>query len=61
LEAFLAVLTGTGVKVITLEVRKGNSVAQSVYAGLGFRSVGLRPAFYDTNGEDALIMRLECR
>lgn len=44
---------------ITLEVRVSNSQAISMYEGLGFRSAGVRPRYYQDNGEDALIMWLD--
>jgi ribosomal-protein-alanine N-acetyltransferase len=59
LEAFLGALKARGVVVVTLEVRKGNVIAQSLYTGMGFRAAGVRPAFYHNNGEDALTMRLD--
>lgn len=46
-----------GAKTATLEVRKGNQPAQSLYASFGFRIMGDRPRFY-ANGEDAYIMTL---
>ena len=30
-----------------------------MYEGLGFRSAGVRPRYYQDNGEDALIMWLD--
>ena len=44
---------------ITLEVRVSNSQAISMYERLGFRSAGVRPRYYQDNGEDALIMWLD--
>ena len=44
---------------ITLEVRVSNADAISMYEGLGFRSAGVRPRYYQDNGEDALIMWLD--
>jgi ribosomal-protein-alanine N-acetyltransferase len=44
---------------ITLEVRVSNSEAITMYEGLGFRSAGVRPRYYQDNGEDALIMWLD--
>jgi ribosomal-protein-alanine N-acetyltransferase len=43
----------------TLEVRVSNRDAISMYEGLGFRSAGVRPRYYQDNGEDALIMWLD--
>jgi ribosomal-protein-alanine N-acetyltransferase len=44
---------------ITLEVRVSNRQAIAMYERLGFRSAGVRPSYYQDNGEDALIMWLE--
>lgn len=43
-----------GATAATLEVRAGNRAAQRLYAGFGFRPVGIRPRYYD--GVDALVM-----
>jgi len=43
----------------TLEVRVSNLSAISMYEQLGFRSAGVRPRYYQDNGEDALIMWLD--
>lgn len=40
----------------TLEVRVSNREAIAMYERLGFRSSGVRPRYYQDNGEDALIM-----
>lgn len=41
---------------ITLEVRRSNEAALAMYETLGFRAAGVRPRYYQDNGEDALIM-----
>jgi ribosomal-protein-alanine N-acetyltransferase len=46
-----------GAMSATLEVRVSNKTAQSLYSILGFRMVGICPAYY-TDGEAAIIMRL---
>ena len=43
----------------TLEVRVSNREAIAMYEGIGFRSAGVRPRYYQDNGEDALIMWLD--
>ena len=43
----------------TLEVRVSNHPAIAMYERLGFRSAGVRPRYYQDNGEDALIMWLD--
>lgn len=41
---------------ITLEVRKSNFPAISLYSSLGFEQVGLRKNFYSSSNEDAVLM-----
>lgn len=43
---------------VTLEVRRSNAAALTLYGGLGFEEVGVRRDYYG-RGEDALIMRLD--
>ncbi len=43
----------------TLEVRVSNREAIAMYERLGFRQAGVRPRYYQDNGEDALIMWLD--
>ena len=45
-------------ELITLEVRKSNTPAISLYNSLGFKIEGERRKYYSDNGEDALIMTL---
>jgi ribosomal-protein-alanine N-acetyltransferase len=45
-----------GIARFTLEVRRSNSSAIALYLGMGFLIMGVRPGYYDDNGEDALIM-----
>jgi ribosomal-protein-alanine N-acetyltransferase len=40
----------------TLEVRRSNHGAINLYESFGFRSAGIRPRYYQDNGEDAVIM-----
>jgi ribosomal-protein-alanine N-acetyltransferase len=47
-----------GAKMVFLEVRRGNDAAQAMYRRYGFRSMGVRPRYYE-DGEDALVMLLE--
>jgi [ribosomal protein S18]-alanine N-acetyltransferase len=42
-----------------LEVRAGNTAAQSMYRKYGFVVAGVRPRYYKDNNEDALLMDLE--
>jgi [ribosomal protein S18]-alanine N-acetyltransferase len=50
---------GGGRLPFTLEVRVSNNEAIAMYESLGFRSAGVRPRYYQDNGEDALIMWLD--
>ena len=41
---------------LTLEVRRSNAGAITLYERFGFRSAGVRRRYYQDNGEDAIIM-----
>lgn len=45
--------------LVTLEVRRGNTVAQALYAKYRFEEVGLRRRYYRDTGEDALLMTVD--
>ncbi|MBR3796427.1 MAG: ribosomal protein S18-alanine N-acetyltransferase [Clostridia bacterium] len=45
--------------MMTLEVRRSNTVAQNLYHACGFLDVGYRKRYYEDNKEDALIMYKE--
>lgn len=45
-----------GVADLTLEVRVSNRPAQLLYQRFGFAPGGVRPRYYQDNGEDALVM-----
>lgn len=47
-----------GISALTLEVRKSNIIAQSLYKKFGFIEAGIRPNYYINPKEDALIMWL---
>ncbi|HKP61443.1 MAG TPA: ribosomal protein S18-alanine N-acetyltransferase [Polyangiales bacterium] len=49
------------VKLISLEVRRSNDPARSLYVSFGFREVGVRQRYYSDNGEDAIVMQLALR
>ena len=44
-----------GAQAYTLEVRAGNAPAIKLYENAGFKSEGVRPGFYDSPKEDAVI------
>ena len=45
-----------GAQYMTLEVRRGNAVAQTLYKSMGFQELGVRKRYYEDNGEDALLL-----
>lgn len=47
------------IKHMTLEVRKSNIAAITLYERMGFETAGVRPKYYTDNNEDALIMWIE--
>ena len=46
----------SGAQSVTLEVRKSNGAAISLYESLGFKAVGERRGFYSLPVEDAILM-----
>lgn len=56
IETILETSGEKGVKSLTLEVRKSNIAAQSLYKKYGFKPEGTRKGYYSDTGEDALIM-----
>ncbi len=48
-----------GASFLTLEVRKSNAAAISVYGKAGFTAVGVRKNFYSNPSEDAVLMTKE--
>lgn len=48
-----------GAQRYTLEVRRSNLAAQSLYRKFGFDVISVRPGYYRDNHEDALIMNLD--
>jgi [ribosomal protein S18]-alanine N-acetyltransferase len=48
-----------GAHRVFLEVRADNPVAQHLYETRGFRAVGVRPRYYQPDGVDAVVMRLD--
>lgn len=46
------------VRILLLEVRRGNKPAIRLYRGLGFTALSVRPGYYSDNGEDAIEMIL---
>jgi [ribosomal protein S18]-alanine N-acetyltransferase len=61
LAMLLAQAARRGVREVFLEVRADNPVAQALYASEGFVELGRRPRYYQPDGVDALVMRLDLR
>jgi ribosomal-protein-alanine N-acetyltransferase len=56
LAAMIDLALSQSVRIVTLEVRVSNFVAQNLYRKYLFQEVGRRRRYYRDNGEDALIM-----
>lgn len=56
IKTLIDVTEKNGVMAHTLEVRASNIPAQELYRKFGFKAAGLRPGYYEDNGEDAIIM-----
>ena len=57
--ALMQLASDSGMRYLTLEVRRSNTTAQSLYHKLGFIDVGFRKNYYADTHEDALIMATE--
>ncbi len=56
LETALSYCRQNGIRTFTLELRKSNLAAKSLYDAMGFQIVGERKRFYQNPTEDALLM-----
>lgn len=56
MEILLEVLEKENIDSCTLEVRASNSAAIKLYEKYGFKIEGIRPGYYEDNGENAFIM-----
>ena len=56
LEGLIQLCIDRNITAMTLEVRKSNEIAQSLYKKYGFRECGIRKGYYHDNHEDAIIM-----
>jgi ribosomal-protein-alanine N-acetyltransferase len=59
LDHMLRTASDRGATRVFLEVRTDNPVAQHLYDSRGFRVVGRRPRYYQPDGVDAIVMRLD--
>ena len=59
MEAMLDFCRREGMDLVTLEVRVSNSAAQALYEKFGFQKTGIRPGYYRSPPEDALLMALK--
>ena len=57
LRALVAAAAERGAREVFLEVRADNPAAQSLYRSEGFEEIGVRPAYYQPDDVDALVMR----
>ncbi|MWV50862.1 ribosomal protein S18-alanine N-acetyltransferase [Rathayibacter sp. VKM Ac-2803] len=58
LRSLLETATERGAREVFLEVRADNPVAQALYRSEGFEEIAVRPAYYQPDGVDAIVMRL---
>ena len=58
LKALLVRARARKLSFVTLEVRAGNTPAQTLYRKLGFTEVGVRRGYYEHPREDAVLMTL---
>ena len=56
LSSLIGIAYEIGARMVSLEVRVSNTVAQNLYHKYGFRQNGIRRRYYSDNHEDALIM-----
>lgn len=61
LRALLDEAAARRVAEVFLEVRADNPVAQALYVSEGFTEIGRRPRYYQPDGVDAVVMRLNLR
>lgn len=59
--ALIAEARECGVREIFLEVRADNPIAQGLYLSLGFVEIGIRPRYYQPDGVDAVVMKLDVK
>jgi ribosomal-protein-alanine N-acetyltransferase len=61
LRALLAAAAERGAREVFLEVRADNPSAEGLYRAEGFEEIARRPHYYQPDGVDAIVMRLQLR
>jgi len=61
MQAMIEEASERGADELFLEVRADNPGAQELYASLGFEAIAVRPAYYQPDGVDAVVMRRALR
>lgn len=61
MRALLDAAVAAGAREVFLEVRADHPVPQALYASLGFAEIGIRPRYYQPDGVDAIVMRLDLK
>lgn len=59
LNALLDDATRMGAHQVFLEVRADNLTARQLYENTGFQEIGVRPHYYQPEGVDAIVMKLQ--
>lgn len=59
--ALIAEATKSGATEMFLEVRADHPIPQALYTALGFAEIGIRPRYYQPDGVDAIVMRLDLK
>jgi len=58
MDQLMATVADADLNHVLLEVADGNSAAIGLYKSMGFTTIGLRKAYYQPSGQDALVMQL---
>lgn len=56
IENLIMITEEMGISSHTLEVRPSNEAAKNLYKKFNFEEAGVRPGYYEDNGEDAVLM-----
>lgn len=56
LKGLIDICNERNINAMTLEVRRSNEIAKSLYRQYGFKEYGIRPNYYADDNEDAIIM-----